>query len=329
MNRQPARPPAGPRRPQQALFRLAGQRLVAGAAAGILVALVAACNRQPDDEGWAARTPRDVAEELLAIDRAAGARAIGTDPVTALLAVLASDVQVRAPAPDFVRGAAAFAELLRRNPDNALGRLEWAPVRGGVSADGEHGFTYGYSTLHRPDGSVVPGKYVAYWHRLPEGWRVIVYRRIPRPAGDVSLDLRPPALPVRLVAPSRDSARTARYAEELGDTERAFSSDAQSGIGAAFARFAAPDAMNVGGPSDTAFVYGPEEIGRSVQAGVTPGTVITWAPHDVIVASSGDLGVTLGVISIRLAGSSAEQRVSFFTVWRREGPDRPWRFVAE
>ena len=85
------------------------------------------------------------------------------------------------------RDAPAVAKLhpaLRAVPANATSRIEWAPVRGGVSADGAHGFTFGYMTQRRADGTRAPLKYLAYWVRRPEGWRVAVYRRVRRPDAD-------------------------------------------------------------------------------------------------------------------------------------------------
>ena len=46
-------------------------------------------------------------------------------------------------------------QALRANPDNAGARLEWAPIRGGISADGQHGFTFGYMTVLAYVGALV------------------------------------------------------------------------------------------------------------------------------------------------------------------------------
>ena len=69
--------------------------------------------------------------------------------------MMADDVAmpVPVPSPGFARGKTQAIEALELNPDNAQGKLEWAPVRGGVSADGLHGFTVGYMTLTRADGT--------------------------------------------------------------------------------------------------------------------------------------------------------------------------------
>lgn len=280
------------------------------------------------------RTPADMARELINADRAFAAAAARDDVVTALGRMFARDIVLP------VRGSASFAHgrdsalaALRRDAENATARLEWVPIRAGVSADGMHGFTYGYTTLRRGDGTTVPGKYVAYWAREDDQWRVSVYRRVGRPAGEVSLAERPPALPTRLVAAVDDSAGRRRLLEELAENERAFSREARGGpaIGDAFARYGDPSAANVGNGAE--FTFGAAAIGASVQAGIAPGTTITWGPDEARVASSGDLGVTLGIITVRrhLAGGgpAQESRFPFFTIWRRDDVRAPWRYVAE
>jgi hypothetical protein len=166
----------------------------------------------------------------------------------------------------FVRGRDAAIAALAANADNARSKVTWTPIGGGTSSGGTDGFTYGYMTTTRPDGTTQPGKYVAYWVRQALGWRIAVYRRVPRPAGDVALT--PHALSVATRAlPVGDSATVQRYADELSLTEHSFSREAQSlGLGAAFARFGAPAAVNVGNGAE--FVRGPEAIGRSHEGGV-------------------------------------------------------------
>ena len=313
--------------------------LACALACALTLALTLACTaRVAPSSGTASPSPADAARELMAADRTFAAASARTDLVTGVTSMFAADVLLPAPNGEIVRGADAGAALLRGNPDNSRSRLEWTPIRVGVSADGVHGFTYGYQTLTRPDGSTAPGKYVAYWTREGERadgeWKVSVYRRMPRPPGEVSLAERAPALPPRGVAADDDRSKRARLAEELAEAERAFSRDAQGGpaIGAAFARYGDPTAANAGGGS-ASFVFGPQAIGESVQRGVTAGTHIEWAPTETRVASSGDLGVTIGFISIRPAAKDGKEspvaRVPYFTIWRRDDATRPWRYVAE
>jgi len=287
------------------------------------------------------RAPADVARDLLDADRAYAAASANRPLRAALGAMLARDVLV----PDvagarFVRGRDAALDFLTRDSLADGSRLAWSPVGGGVSADGEHGFTYGYTTLTQPDGRTVAGKYVAYWVREDGSWRASVYRRVPRPAGDVSLAPRAPVVPPRAATPPADPDERRRlrerFAAELADAERAFSRDAAGGprIGEAFTRYGDPLAVNVGGGPE--FVHGNAAIGAQVQQGVTPAIRITWGPDEVRVAQSGDLGVSVGVITIEPqaapgAASPAPppRRIPFFTIWRRDDPSRPWRYIAE
>jgi hypothetical protein len=262
--------------------------------------------------------------ELLAADREHAKRAQKINVVDALGAMFDRDVVLSAVGA-FHFGRDAALTQLRGAPENVTGRLEWAPVRGGISGDGQHGFTYGFMTLVRADSARIPLKYVAYWVKGPEGWKVAVYRRVRRAEGPVSTAMREPSLPARSVGVTRDVAVIARYAREVGDAERNFSALAgKIGLGPAFRQNAAPDAMNVGGGQGADFLYGPEAIGAGVGAGQDGPSTLTWGPDTVLVASSGDLGVTIGYI---VAPGNPPRRIPFFTVWKKVGG--VWKFVAE
>jgi hypothetical protein len=229
--------------------------------------------------------------------------------------------------PELVRGRDSAVATLRRNPRTATARATWTPIRGGVSSDGAHGFTYGYVTVTTTDGTELPGKYVAYWRDTPMGWRVAAYKRTPRAAGPVPLALRPPSLPERTL-PVRTDAEMVALEMELRAMEQAFSDRAQrEGLGPAFAVYGAPDAANVGGPADAEFRFGPAAIAEGVSASVAPGTTLSWSADHVVAARSGDLAVNLGYITVRQAGQAEARRMPFLTVWRltREG----WRYVVE
>jgi ketosteroid isomerase-like protein len=275
-------------------------------------------------------SPVTAVQDLLAADRAFSKASAATDLITGLTRMFASDVVLLAPA-GLVRGAAAAEAALRTNPDNSRSRAEWTPIRGGVSADGEHGFTYGYTTMTRPDGSTLTGKYVAYWRRTSDGWRVAVYKRALRAPGPVELSERPPAVPP--TGSTANALESVRYAAELQQVERDFSRDAQSGFGAAFRKYAAPDAAHVGGQNDASFLFGPEQIARPLDGPLPSGVTVTWAAADAIAAASGDLGVTIGAITtVESATDTTELRRSdrpYFTVWRREAPAGSWRYIVE
>ena len=276
--------------------------------------------------------PRESVDSLLAADRAFASAAKVTDLVTGISNMFVTNVVMQAPE-GHIRGRDAAIQALNVNADNRRSRVDWTPVFGGASSDGQHGFTVGYMTITRPDGSTQPLKYVAYWVHGESGWRVAAYKRVPRLAGDVSLAMLSPSLPVRAL-PVGDASTVQRYADELSLAEHAFSNDAAPmGLGPAFAKWGATDAVNTGGGSSAEFVRGPRAIAQSVSAGITPGMTISWAPEQVIVSSTGDLGVSIGTIHITApatAGkSSATRDVPFFTIWKRATPTDPWRYVAE
>lgn len=274
-----------------------------------------------------ATTPQQAVETLLAADRAFATASAGTDIVTGLSAMFDEDVVMPLPSFSFARGRTEAVAALRANPANLTGRAEWAPVRAGLAADGQHGFTLGYMTIRQQDGTSRPAKYLSYWVRRPQGWRVALYRRSGRPEGAVPTEMMAPALPPRLVAPRRNPHLIQRHAAGLALAERSFSNDAQRiGVGPAFRFWGTADSTNMG--REAAFQVGAEAIGAD---GGGPPAEISWGPDGgVLVASSGDLGVTWGYIRPNgppPVGQPAQ--VPFFTVWRRAAPGAPWRYVAE
>ena len=297
-----------------------------------MLVITAACAGPAAEPAAPDRTPQDVVDELLAADRAFSAASARTDVVSGLAEMFADGVVMPLPSLSFAEGKAAAIEALRGNPANTTSRIEWTPVRGGVSADGLHGFTFGYTVTQRPDSAPIPGKYLSYWVRQPDGWRVMVYRRARRPEGEVSLALRPASLPDRLVPETRDSTTIAQYRASLDSVERAFSDEAQrTGLGAAFTKYGSTDAMNMGGPDSPGLVFGSDSIGRRIGGdGPTDSSPVSWSPDRVIVASSGDLGVTIGMIRPNSRSNpGGPAGFPFFTVWRRSGPAAAWLYIAE
>jgi hypothetical protein len=274
-----------------------------------------------------AQTPATVAQGLIETDRRFGTAAAATTAIPGLTAMFAPDVIVQGPT--MVHGTADVMTALQANPLNATSRLAWAPVRGGVSADGTHGFTFGYMTLTQADGKVVPLKYLAYWIRRDGQWRVAAYKRRVRPAGEANPAMLAPSLPARLML-SVDGSRLMDHQRSLVAAEKAFSDEAQQiGLGPAFTKHGWPDAMNMGGPSDAGFVIGNDAIGRNIGANSPdPTSPVFWSAEEAIVAPGGDLGVTFGHITPHAKpGAPAQPRAPFFTIWRRI--DGVWKYIAE
>lgn len=275
-------------------------------------------------------SPEAAFGELLASDRAYSAASAKTDLVTGLSAMFAANVAMPVPGGRFASGLEEARAALRAGPDSTGSTIEWSPIGGGLSADGQHGFTFGYMTLKRGD-STVPLKYLAYWVKGAEGWRVAAYRRGLRAAGPGDTATFSPVLPERIGPVIADTARVAGFGRGVAQIERDFSDEAQRmGLKAAFTKYGRPDAVNMGGPVRPGFVVGAPAIGEAVSQGEPDsGSSVSWGPDRVLVASSGDLGVTIGMIRPNTRSQGGPAGFPFFTVWRRNSPGEPWRYIAE
>ncbi len=304
-------------------------RMMATAMAVLLAAGPPAGARQPA----APASPRAAAEALLAADRAFSAVSATVDAVTGLTAMFTPDVIMPGPPGRLYRGLPEVTAALRGQPDTAAGRVEWTPVGVGLSADGEHGFTFGFMTLRRQDAPALPLKYMAYWIKGNAGWRVAGYKRARRPEGEVAATPVAPLLPKTLVAPRREPGRLESLRQSLRQAERAFSDEAQHvGLAAAFTKWGSPAAVNMGGPDRPGFVIGNAAIGAAVGGGgPTTSSPVEWSTDVAIVASSGDLGISFGHIrpTGRPAAEAQPTGQPFFTIWHRANETSPWRYVAE
>ena len=274
-------------------------------------------------------SPAELAEALLAADRAFARASAGTDAVSGISAMFADDVVMPAPGGSFTHSREEAVAALRANPLNLVSRAEWAPIRAGVSADGTQGFTIGYMTLRDSDASVRRAKYLSYWVRGPQGWRVAVYKRAPQGEGEFSTAMMAPVLPSG--AAVSDAAALEDHRKSLDAAERGFSDEAQAiGLGPAFCKHGAPDATNLGGPAPS-IINGVDNICREIGGSDGSGpSSVRWQPDAVLVAASGDLGITWGMI--RPNGPVPEGQPAAFpytTVWHRADPGQPWKYIAE
>lgn len=282
----------------------------------------------PPPSAPAIQSPQTVADDLLAADRGFAAAAARKAAADAIAAMLDDDVVMFiVPQPPLAKGRSEAVELLSKAFAGDASDLSWAPVRAGVSADGAQGFTYGFATRTAAGKPRTLSKYVAYWIKRAAGWRVAAFKLVPREEGPVATELRPAAVPERLTGTPVDAATVAAYRADLDKTERAFSDELQIvGLGAAFRKYGSADAMNVGGGAD--FTYGNDAIAAGF--GTDKGSPLRWTPDGVLVASSGDLGITYGYLERNGAVPPGRlARIPWFTVWRRVSPQVPWRYVAE
>lgn len=277
----------------------------------------------------ASQSPAALADELLAADRAFAAAAADKPLVDALTAMFRDDIAMNWPK-GFTSSIDEARTVLSTNAANKTSRAEWWPIRAGVSADGTHGFTVGLMRIHLADKSnVLPAKYIAYWVKDASGWKAANYKRAPAGQGELPTEVLAPSLPASLVAPITDPSVIAAHVDSLRKAEQAFSDDAQTmGIGPAFEKWGRDDATNMGSPQNAGFTVGAKAIVAGFGPGSGPGTDpgIEWNADRALVASSGDLGITFGFIRAK-DGSRPPQ--PFTTIWRRDGPHAPWRYIAE
>lgn len=281
--------------------------------------------------------PMAAVTTLLDIDRAFSKTSSDLSMRAALDAMFADGVIAPWQRGEIVKGKAAVIRALLQSPDS-IAKLSWAPIRGGVSADGLHGFTFGYLAAEYPDGRLAHSKYMAYWVREPRGWRVAAWKRRSIGAAPLASEPLPPSLPPRLLKATTNGDMIARYYRSLVNAEAGFSSLAQRvGLSRAFADMGADDAVNMGGPDDPQFVVGAANIAKTVAPvnGDQPSTV-TWGADTALVSSSGDLGITFGVIRSKVLPDPGAPSTglpspgaAFFTIWRRASPSAPWRYIAE
>lgn len=265
--------------------------------------------------------PKVAVNELLAADLTFSVEAAkAVDPVAGISAMLDKDVVMPSPKGHAI-GRDAVVALFRENPSYKEGIVSWSPIRGGTSADGTHGFTYGFLTVSAGDPARRDRKYLSYWIKRPEGWRVVAYRQQVRPAGDVSKEMLPPSLPAFAAEPGADASA---HQQSVAAAEKAFSDRAQLvGLKQAFGEFGRQDAMNMYGGAG--FAYGLDAVVAGFKE--EGPAKIHWSTERSFAAPSGDLAVSIGTIKPNDPKEGAG--FAFFTVWRRDGPDKPWRHIAE
>jgi ketosteroid isomerase-like protein len=268
--------------------------------------------------------PKVAVEKLLAADRAFSADAAkAADPVAGVAPIFDAGVVMPSPKGHAI-GRDAVLALFRENPSYKEGKVSWTPIRGGISADGTQGFTYGFLSVTGGDPARRERKYLAYWIKRAEGWRVVAYRQQVREAGEVSKDMLPPSLPPFTAKPAKDPAVTTAQQQSVAAAEKSFSDRAQIvGLKQAFGEFGRPDAMNMYGGAG--FAYGLDAVVAGFKE--EGPAKIHWGTERSFAASSGDLGVSIGTILPNDPNDGAS--FAFFTVWRRDGPDQPWRYIAE
>jgi ketosteroid isomerase-like protein len=294
---------------------------------GVIV-LVVACAGSPSR--FPAATAEDFRAELERADRAWSAAASGARAADAIAAMLADDVRLLQDGEPIARGRSAAVAALERSAD-AGAEQTWTPLRVDVSRDGRFGYSYGLYELRAlaadAPAELRPGKYIAVWRRGGDDvWRAVAYVRSPRAPGKATATLPAEfaALVARIDADPAPGAPNARIAAM--DADRRFAAmAADSGVGAAFAAFAAADGVLLGG--GPTLVMGPDGI-RAAFSGRPPGATLVWHPVDALSSDAGDLAFTIGEAESRNPGTGAVGHSKYLTVWRRQHDGR-WLYVVD
>ena len=82
-------------------------------------------------------------ESLLTADRTFSTEAAkAPDPVAGLGAMFDDEIVMPFPGKGILVGRNAALDIFRASPSYKDGKVSWAPIRGGISADGTQGFTF-------------------------------------------------------------------------------------------------------------------------------------------------------------------------------------------
>ena len=264
---------------------------------------------------------------VLAADRNL-ARAASRTGAEAFLRALEPGAAVLIPDQPILKGAAGSrAAFLARY--GAPSSYSWAPAHAVASRDGRLACTFGYSSFTNARDSARAarrGTYLTCWRRDTGGaWRVAGTQRGDSPEST-------PAFADSSWLPGGPHSATV----SIGTRALAASIDADSlfaimgeelaGPGPAFAKYAAEDAMLVGGEE---FPRGPEGMAAAF-ATYSPDRVITWRPMRGFGAGSGGLAFTVGhsVSGPRPGKTGPSIPQKYFSVWRQE-PDGRWLYIFD
>jgi ketosteroid isomerase-like protein len=264
---------------------------------------------------------------LLAADSAL-AQAVQAKGVAPFLDALEPDAAVLFPGQPILRGAAEARTPFTARYANPSW-YDWRPVHAIASADGRFGCTVGFSRFTSAADSAPAGhrgSYVTCWQLGTDGkWRVVGHQRNdgPERTSADGMDIT--------LADAPHSAAAARWGEQLvaaQDADAAFAmmSAEAAGPGPAFAKYAASDAILIGGDP---IPRGPEGIAKLFD-GFPADRVLVWTPTRNFGAGSGGLAFTVGhsTNQPREGKTGPVLPGKYLTVWRQE-PDGRWAYIVD
>jgi ketosteroid isomerase-like protein len=269
-------------------------------------------------------------DSLLAADAARGDVATRQGLANALPTWLDSGVvYLRSGAPILYGRAAALTVSSDAAPERST--YQWRPLGGGVSVDGQGGYTYGIATTAVPNAEGGPtvrlDRYLAFWRRGQDHlWRVIAYADVGGPPPGPNVQIPSAEFPPALAIPRGRRADAVRHVREA-DSAFALAADLQ-GTGIAFAAYVAPQGVVFSGSE---IVIGTDAVRALYDEQQRAGGTLNWRPVYADAVESGDLGWTVGeyVFTGRGMNGSVVQRFGkYLTIWKKQ-PGGEWRFVVD
>jgi len=257
---------------------------------------------------------------ILAADDALQAAVAERGIAAAFAGALADDAALIATRQPLITGKAAIVAFLGSSISPAA-TLTWIKARGDVSAAGDVGYTFGWTTFTAPGGTATPGHYMAMWRRSRghgHTWALETYMRynaLPRTPPPASFGaLEPPV-------DFGDRVDQQHALSQLHVLDNEFSALAVGkGQPVAHEEFAAPDAVEM--LSDVTF--GRDAI---VASHAHDGFVLSWTSTGGGMSESGDLAFTTGPFVVTVPGTTISISGHYLTIWKRQ-PDGQWRYVV-
>ena len=289
----------------------------------VAMMLAGACHRRGDDFAPSpARLP--ARDTLFALDQSRSDSASAQGISEAMLALLSPDAAYLRAGVPALYGIDAVRSMFAANPETSGTSITWQPLGGGISRDLRSGYTYGIAARVTPRSPVRLERYIAYWRREPrEVWRIAAYAEVNAPpASEASGPIERVTPPAPTLPRAMAQARAAVRAADSLFADLAY----RMGTGYAFAATVAPDGVMFGNPQ---LVIGPQAVQDFFAAGA--GSSLSWQPVYASVATSRDLGFTIGEYTSTGRGptGAAVQRFGkYLTVWRLQG-DGTWKFVVD
>ena len=266
--------------------------------------------------GLAATVDRQAAlDAVVAAEKAFAKTAAEKGTRAAFLEVLAEDSVVMVPRP--LPGRATWEGRPARPS-----LLAWFPVAADVSLAGDLGYTTGPWELRpkgKEDKNVLHGFYTTFWRKQADGsYKVLLDGGITCPAPPASATVVKIGKAVPAKAENPPQVEEARGKFTILSADRAFAKAAASrGAAAAYADFLAESSRL---HRDGAIpVVSKAKILETIKA---QSPKMIWAPIQARVASSGDLGYSLGNETI-----GTEQGV-YLRIWKKQADDS-WRVVLD